>query len=166
MDASFPLPPALQAMAQDLGLDELVFEPVPVRARRDGWTPERQRGFIHRLALIGCVSAAARAVGKSRESAYRLRDRPGAESFAAAWDQAHGWGRSFVLDLTISRALEGEVRPIFYRGRQVGEQVRYDNRLLMASLKTLPPAPECYGDPLDILQRFLDANDPARRSEL
>jgi hypothetical protein len=62
------------------------FTPVPVRARRDGWTAERQHAFIAALARTGCVGRAALEVGMSRESAYRLRRRRGAESFAAAWD--------------------------------------------------------------------------------
>jgi hypothetical protein len=62
------------------------FTPVPGRARRDGWTEERQRAFIAALDGTGCVGRAAAAVGMSRKSAYRLRRRKGAESFAAAWD--------------------------------------------------------------------------------
>lgn len=62
------------------------FAPVPGRARRDGWTTERQGVFIAALARTGCVGRAALAAGMSRESAYRLRRREGAESFAAAWD--------------------------------------------------------------------------------
>lgn len=42
---------------------------VPVRARTDGWTPQRQRAFIEVLADTGSVSAAAEAVGLSREAA-------------------------------------------------------------------------------------------------
>lgn len=62
------------------------FIPVPVRARSDGWTAERQCAFIAALARTGCVGSAAEAAGMSRETAYRLRRRKGAESFAAAWD--------------------------------------------------------------------------------
>jgi len=62
------------------------FVPVPVRARRDGWTAERQLTFIAALAQTGSIGQAALAAGMSRESAYRLRRRKGAESFAAAWD--------------------------------------------------------------------------------
>ena len=62
------------------------FTPVSLRYRRDGWIPGRQSDFLGRLAETRSVAAAARLVGMTRESAYRLRDRPGAESFAAAWD--------------------------------------------------------------------------------
>ena len=64
------------------------FDPVPLRVRTDGWTPERQREFIRLLHVRRNVGKAAQAVGMSRRSAYRLRERPGAESFAAAWDSA------------------------------------------------------------------------------
>ena len=39
------------------------FTPVPLRARADGWTPARQRGFIAALARCGSILAAARHVG-------------------------------------------------------------------------------------------------------
>jgi hypothetical protein len=66
----------------------LAFAPVPVRYRRDGWTPRRQRRFIAALAESGCVLAACRRAGKSAESAYRLWRRPDAAGFRAAWDAA------------------------------------------------------------------------------
>ncbi|QZP08097.1 helix-turn-helix domain-containing protein [Caenibius sp. WL] len=64
------------------------FVPVPVRARRDGWDAVRQGQFIGWLAQTGSVSEAAARVGRSRESAYRLRRRADAAGFAAAWDAA------------------------------------------------------------------------------
>jgi hypothetical protein len=66
------------------------FYPVPTRTRRDGWTIERQADFLGMRAETGSVIGACEAVGISRKSAYRLRARPGAESFAAAWDAALG----------------------------------------------------------------------------
>lgn len=64
------------------------FTPVPMRPRADGWTPLRQAEFIGMLAQTGSVREAARFVGMARETAYRLRAKPGAESFSAAWDAA------------------------------------------------------------------------------
>lgn len=66
------------------------FHPVPVGKRHDGWTPARQVCFIGMLYETRSVVAAAKAVGMGRESAYRLRKRPGAAGFAAAWDAALG----------------------------------------------------------------------------
>lgn len=131
----FPLPAHLAAMLDDFPLEQLAFTPVPVKPRHDGWTAERQRGFILRLALCGSPTMAARGVGKSRESAYRLRARPGADSFGDAWDTALGWGRDHMIDLAIERSLLGEVRPIFYRGRKVGEHRHHDDRIALVVLK-------------------------------
>jgi hypothetical protein len=130
-----PLPDRLAALLQDLPLKEFAFDPVAVKARQDGWTPERQQGFIHRLALCGCPATAARCVGMSRESAYRLRARPGAESFAAVWDRALAYGEDRRADQAMGRALLGYVKPVFYRGRKVGEYVVHDNRLLLKVLE-------------------------------
>ena len=47
----------------------------PLRCRGDGWTAARQRAFLEVLAACGSVTAAARSVGMSRESAYALRRR-------------------------------------------------------------------------------------------
>ena len=62
----------------------LAFTPVPVRYRRDGWTPARQRHFVAALSESGCVLAACRRAGKSAEAYYRLRRRPDAAGFRAA----------------------------------------------------------------------------------
>ncbi len=56
------------------------------KIRRDGWTAERQLAFLAALERTRSVTTAARAVGMSRESAYRLRERPAGELFAALWD--------------------------------------------------------------------------------
>lgn len=161
MDESLRLPPRLAVILEDLPLEDLAFVPVPVKPRRDGWTPARQLAFILRLALLGGVAAAARAVGMSRESAYRLREHPGAGSFAAAWDKAQGWGRSRTADIGTERAIYGEKREVYYRGRKVGEYIRHDNRLLVAALNRLPPDSTNDPDPNETLRRLLDEIDPA-----
>ena len=154
---AYPLPSRLAAMLECLPLDRLAFAPVPVQARRDGWSPARQTGFIHRMALCADVGASARGVGMSRESAWRLRKRPGAESFAAAWDLAAGWGGDRMTDLGVERCLEGEVEPVFYKGRKCGERIRYNDGLLIAVLNRLPPRSPPAEDPAVALDRALAA---------
>jgi hypothetical protein len=66
----------------------IAFDLVPVRRRRDGWTPERQFAFIAALALCRCVLEACRRVGMSAEAAYKLARRPDAQSFREAWRAA------------------------------------------------------------------------------
>jgi hypothetical protein len=106
------------------------FTPVPLRYRRDGWTPGRQADFLGRLAETWSVAAAARHVGKSRESAYRLRDKPGAQSFAAAWDfilaQPRG-ARMSTHELLWHRASYGTLKPIMHGGRHVATRHSPDN---------------------------------------
>jgi hypothetical protein len=139
MSDPYALPPRLAAIVEDWPLELLEFTPVPVRARRDGWSAQCQRGFILRLALCGSASTAARAVGKTRRGAYRLREHEGAESFAAAWDKAARWGQDSRLDFALERAIAGEVRPYYYRGRKCGENIVYSDGLTLAVLKLMSP---------------------------
>lgn len=114
----------------------LSFTPVPGRARHDGWTPERQRRLIAALCAAGTVGAAARLVGMSAKSAYALRRRAGEDSeFARAWDAALDRNYHDVLEQALPRAIDGEVVPVFYGGRQVGQYRRYDTRLALAVLR-------------------------------
>jgi hypothetical protein len=58
------------------------------------WTTLKARVFLRALANLGRVSEAAAAVGMSRQSAYRLRERLGEDGvFAKAWDKAEAQGR-------------------------------------------------------------------------
>ena len=124
----------------------------------------RERAEL-RLALGGCVSRAAVAVGKTKASAYRLRDRSDAAGFAAAWDRALDWGRARAFDLAFERALCGEEVPVMYRGRRLGTRRRIDNRLLMAVLNAIDrrrPA-RMQGDPMAAYRRAVGdlERDPA-----
>lgn len=106
------------------------FNPVPLRYRRDGWTPGRQSDFLGHLAESWSVAAAARHVGKSRESAYRLRDKPGAESFAAAWDfiLSHKAAvRMSTHEQLWHRAFYGTLKPIMRGGKHVATRHSPDN---------------------------------------
>lgn len=111
---------------------------VAVRARHDGWTPDRQRRFIQALAECGVVTAAADAVGMSAKSAYALRRRAGPDhGFVRAWDDALASGSSAALSAAISLALHGRAVPVFYRGLKVGERIEHDHRLLLAALRVM-----------------------------
>jgi hypothetical protein len=118
------------------------------RPRRDGWTVERQDAFLQTLASCGCVTHAARAVGMSRESAYRLYNRPSAADFRRCWDAALDCSLRLVEDGAWSRAINGVARPVFYQGEQIGEYRHYDERLTMFLLRFRRP--HRYGEPLKI----------------
>ncbi|MCR9195905.1 hypothetical protein [Erythrobacter sanguineus] len=80
--------------------------------RRNSITPDLQRAFVARLAETGIVKAAAIHIGRSLEALYKLRQQPGAEGFAAAWDEALEWGVLRLEDCAIERALaEGFSNP-------------------------------------------------------
>ena len=111
------------------------FTPFPVRARHDGWTAERQIAFIEKLADCGSVSAAARHVGMSRESARRLRRRPCGRAFRDAWDAALDCNYADLEESAMERSKNGIARPVFYKGEQVGEWRHYDERLTMFLLR-------------------------------
>lgn len=120
----------------------LQFTPISFdRVRPDGWTERRQRDFITALAAMGSVLHAARAVGMSKRSAYQLRNRADAESFAKAWDAAQSVGYDKAFDQALERATMGITTPRFYRGKQVGTLHRIDWRLAMAALNSSPPTP-------------------------
>jgi hypothetical protein len=73
--------------------------------RRNSITPDLQRAFVAHLAVTGIVKSAAAHVGRSLEALYKLRHRPGAEGFAAAWDEALRWGTLRLEDCAMERAL-------------------------------------------------------------
>ena len=59
------------------------------------WTTRKAQVFLGALADLGRIAEAARAVGMSRQSAYRLRERLGEDGlFATAWDIAEAEGRA------------------------------------------------------------------------
>jgi len=111
------------------------FEPVSIRPRHDGWTMERQIAFIQKLAECGSVSAAARHVGMSRESARRLRSHPRGRAFRDAWDAALDCAYAEVEEAAMERSKNGVARPVFYQGEQVGEWRDFDERLTMFLLR-------------------------------
>ncbi|WP_431469120.1 hypothetical protein [Sphingosinithalassobacter sp. LHW66-3] len=115
------------------------FDPVPTPRRHDGWSAEKQVEFIEALAASGCVDHAARAVGMHASSAYRLRARPDATSFRAAWEHALEYAVQRLAEATLSRAIHGVARPVFYQGEIIGERRYYDERLAMFILRMRDP---------------------------
>jgi hypothetical protein len=114
----------------------VTFAPVPTaRKRQDGWTPERQQRFLAALHACGIVAAAAKAVGMTGATAYRLRRRPGAESFAAAWDRLLREARGRALDLAMEQAMTESFVPRSYRGQFTGMVTADNQRMILAVLR-------------------------------
>jgi len=124
---------------------DLSFDPVPVRERFDGWTPEKQVAFIDALAECGCVADACRQVGMSAAGAYKLRRNFAAREFRHAWEAALNYGIRRLSDAVIARAIHGVAVPHFYKGEIVGEHRRYDERLAMFLMRYRDPL--VYGTP-------------------
>jgi len=114
--------------------ESLRFDPVAVRARHDGWNADDQLRFILKLSRGALVDEACRDLGHSRQSAYSLRRRAEANSFARAWHRAIVMGRTALRARRrqpasdLSWALETLLVPKFYRGRLVGFVQRHDDR--------------------------------------
>lgn len=112
----------------------LRFDLVPIRARHDGWSADDQRRFILKLSRGHLVDEACRDLGHTRQSAYALRRRQDARSFACAWGRAVAIGRAAMRARArqpspdLSWALETLLVPKFYRGRLVGFVRRHDDR--------------------------------------
>lgn len=118
------------------------FHPVPVQPRHDGWDPARQAEFLAYLHLTRSVAAAARRVGRSRGSAYRLRARDLDASFARAWDHAlgrppppHDPCKPKATHCTLEWQVEiGWWRPVIRGGRFVTVARKPDNTALLRLL--------------------------------
>lgn len=126
-------PPTLLLADEDL----LAFTPVPLdRKRSNGWTAAQQERFILALHVMGSVGQAAKAVGMSRQSAYNLRERAGAESFAKSWDAAIEMGRARQFDLAMERAVGGVTTITVRRGGAVTVNGGPDMRILQSALRS------------------------------
>jgi hypothetical protein len=136
----------------------LRFAPVPLRKQHNGWSPSRQLRFIVALARGSGPGEAARALGKTRQSAYDLRKRPGAEGFAAAWDSALRFAENAAAAATAPAAglagIETLLVPRYYRGRLIGFIQREDVGAAMRLLGRL-----------DRLTAQFDAADAQAREE-
>ncbi|MFM7404364.1 MAG: hypothetical protein ACKO1N_09820 [Erythrobacter sp.] len=103
--------------------------------RHDGWSLDLQAAFLRALSATHSVSEAARSVGKSRQSAYRLRSRLKGQPFDLAWEVAFHHSYDVLAHAALERALNGVEVPVFFQGEQVGAYRSYDERLTVALLQ-------------------------------
>ena len=121
------------------------FDPAPTRKQQAGWTAERQRRFIDRLALTGNAGEACALVGLSSTSAYRLRNKAGADSFARAWDAALVLAATRGSAIAWDRAVNGRCERFYKDGELVMERRIPSDYLLTWLLARLDPA--TFGSP-------------------
>jgi hypothetical protein len=98
------------------------FTPAPTRKRHAGWTAERQRKFIDHLALTGNVGEACAMVNITSSSAYRLKNKGGAESFSRAWDAAVRLAATRFTAILLDRAVNGRVERHYKDGELLVER--------------------------------------------
>jgi hypothetical protein len=107
------------------------FEPVPLRYRCDGPTPEKQRQYVEALADCGVARRAAERIGVSEQAIARVRRRADARAFDLACEAAQRIGARHLRSIAWERAVEGTVKRHYYHGELKSEEVVYDNRLLI-----------------------------------
>jgi hypothetical protein len=119
----------------------LEFMPVPQEIRRyNGWSVVQQERFILALEAMGSVGPAAKAIGMGRASAYRLRDRKGAESFSRAWDRAVEMGRQRMFDYAMDRAMNGVTTVRVLRGGSISVACGPDMKLVQSAFRNAGPS--------------------------
>lgn len=106
-------------------------EPLPPALTNppDRWNKPKMAGFLRELAATHCVGSAAKAVGMSRQSAYKLRARLKGEPFDIAWEAAFQHGYDALHQAALERALHGVEVPVFHGGEQIGTRRHFDERL-------------------------------------
>ena len=95
----------------------------------DRWNKPKMAAFLRELAACHSVAAAARSVGMSRQSAYRLRARLKGEPFDLGWETAFQHSYDALHQAALERALHGTQVPVFFNGEQIGTRQHYDERL-------------------------------------
>lgn len=121
------------------------FDPVPLRYRQDGLTPEKQRDYVEALADTGVAREAAARIGVSEQAVNRVRRRADARSFDLACEAALRFAARRLRSIAFERAIEGTIKRHYYHGELKSEERVYDNRLLVYLLGKLerhlePPA--------------------------
>ena len=104
------------------------------KERHDGWSLDRQVGFLRALSATHSVTEAARSVGMARQSAYRLRSRLKGHAFDLAWEVAFHHSYDVLAHAALERALNGVEVPVYYQGEKIDTYRRYDERLTVALL--------------------------------
>lgn len=107
-------------------------------SRHNGWTRDKMLRFLELLAGSGSVTASAKAVGMSRQSAYKLRTRLYGQPFDLAWEAALEFGLNAVAHEAVDRALNGTLVPVYHRGELVGERRVFNERAVLNLLLAAP----------------------------
>lgn len=128
MDTHTPPPALTSAEAEETSYQLAPYTP-PEPEPDERWTKRKMADFLRALAAEQSVAAAARSVGMSRQSAYKLRNRLKGEPFDIAWEAAFQHGYDALHQAALERALHGIEVPVWHKGEIVGTRRHYDERL-------------------------------------
>jgi hypothetical protein len=109
--------------------------PIPYVAPGDRWTKWKMSEFLRQLAATHSVTAAAKAVKMSRNSAYKLRNRLKGQPFDVAWEAAFRHGYDELAMAALELALEGEEVPHYYQGELKATHRKRNPQLMVQLLK-------------------------------
>ena len=104
---------------------------------KNKWTAKKKEQFLAELRKTANISHAARACNVSRPQAYWRREVD--EEFAQAWDDAIEEAVDRLEAEAWRRAHDGVPKPVFYKGRAVGEVYEFSDRLLERLLEAHRP---------------------------
>ena len=125
--------PALDGGAADLAKPTKRARSGALSSAASKWTKTRRGEFLELLGEAGNACEAARAVGMSSASAWRLRGQDPA--FAHQWDEALAMFVANVELIVLRRIAGGYERPRYHRGEQVGTDRIYNDSAGVALLK-------------------------------
>ena len=97
------------------------------------WRP--QGHFLREFARTDSVSAACRAAGLARRTAYNWRDADA--DFRRRWEAARERGVGRLRDEVMRRAMVGDTVPVWHDGRIVDHVAEPDSRVLWRLLQAL-----------------------------
>lgn len=175
--AHTPRSPRTATRAKLRAVPDTPADTTPKQARHDSWPRDTQAAFLRALSATHSVSEAARSVGRSRQSAYRLRSRLKGQPFDLAWEVAFHHSYDVLAHTALERALNGVEVPVFFQGEQVGSYRRFDERLTVALLQRftmggnplfgrLGPMAERHARDFEALLGKLEAGEPVETGAL
>ena len=129
-----------------MGWSECPIEEVPAEVLAEKSPAPRKRTLARKkydyerhLARWGNHADAAARTGVDERTARRWREEPG---FRARCDLALQFYRETIEEEVHRRVETPQVKPIWYRGRQVGHVRRFNDRLLLRLIARMPIPPE------------------------
>jgi hypothetical protein len=111
--------------------------PSGVKARADGFTPDKRRRFLAALEKTGCWRDAARAAPISGTTARRWRARDA--DFAAQCDVMRGRAAPALETIAWNRATVGAEQKVYRKGELVEVRVKPSDAMLRLLLQATNP---------------------------